>query len=126
MNENNKTTNHFDIIPALMKLEPCVQDEITAIKNTIIKTIQVEQIYLFGSYAYGIPDKDSDVDICVVMNDGTSYDEIEAEQMICHAIHEHKSLPTDIVVRKKSRFQYRATAPTLEQEIAVKGIIIYG
>jgi predicted nucleotidyltransferase len=125
MKENNKTINHFDMIPTFTKLEPYVRDEITAIKDTIIKTIPVERIYLFGSYAYGIPHKDSDIDIYVVMNDDAPYDEIEAEQMICQAIHGHKSLPTDILVRKKSKFQYRATAPTLEQEITEKGVTIY-
>jgi hypothetical protein len=37
-----------------------------------------------------------------------------------------KSIPADILVNKKARFQYRAAAPTLEQEVAEKGIVIYG
>jgi predicted nucleotidyltransferase len=125
MNENNEIKNPFVVNPALMKLEQHIQDEITEIKNVIVKTIPVEKIYLFGSYAYGVPDEDSDIDIYVVMNDDAPYNEIEAEQMICHAVHGHKTLPADILVKKKSRFQRRVAAPTLEQEIVGKGIMIY-
>jgi predicted nucleotidyltransferase len=126
MNKINETTNPVAVNRGLMKLEQHVQDEIAAIKNVILKTIPVERMYLFGSYAYGIPDEDSDIDIYVVMNDDAQYGAIEAEQMIYHAIHGQKSLPTDILVRKKHQFQHRVTAPTLEQEIAEKGVVIYG
>jgi hypothetical protein len=46
--------------------------------------------------------------------------------MIWVAIHGYKSMPVDILVIRQSRFQYRLTAPTLEQEVAEKGVIIYG
>jgi predicted nucleotidyltransferase len=85
----------------------------------------VECIYLFGSYAYGVPNEDSDIDLFVVMNDDAPYDVVEAIAMIHHAIYGKKSIPTDILVNKNSRFQYRKTGPTLEQEVAEKGIIIY-
>jgi hypothetical protein len=60
------------------------------------------------------------------MKDDAPYSVNEAETMIWVAIHGHKSMPADILVIKKSRFQYRLTAPTLEQEVAEKGVIIYG
>ena len=40
-----------------------VQDELNTLKDIILNTVPVEQIYLFGSYAYGNPHRDSDLDI---------------------------------------------------------------
>ncbi|MDR3110323.1 MAG: nucleotidyltransferase domain-containing protein, partial [Planctomycetaceae bacterium] len=37
-----------------------IADELETIKNIIVQTVPVEQIYLFGSYAYGTPNEDSD------------------------------------------------------------------
>ena len=43
-------------------------EELTGI---ISRTVTVEQIYLFGSYAYGTPNGDSDLDLYVVIPDGS-------------------------------------------------------
>jgi predicted nucleotidyltransferase len=107
-------------------MEQAVQDQLNAIKNVIVSTIPVEQIYLFGSYAYGTPRADSDLDLYVIMKDDAPYDALDAELMISSAVHRHKSISADILVLKKSRFQYRLGALTLEHEVAEKGIIIYG
>jgi len=42
--------------------------DIETIKSQIVKALmplQPEKIILFGSYAYGIPNEDSDLDICI-------------------------------------------------------------
>ena len=39
-----------------------INQEIQTIINAINKSVFVEKIYLFGSHAYGIPNKDSDYD----------------------------------------------------------------
>ena len=36
--------------------------------TNVIKEFGIEKIILFGSYAYGIPDKDSDIDLLVIKN----------------------------------------------------------
>jgi len=46
-----------------------------SIKKQIVeklKPLNPEKIILFGSYAYGTPDEDSDLDICVVEKDYTN------------------------------------------------------
>jgi predicted nucleotidyltransferase len=48
-------------------LEQAIKNQIDAIKNVILEIIPVEQIYLFGSYAYGTPRAESDLDLYVVM-----------------------------------------------------------
>jgi len=42
--------------------------EIRSIAKRIAEQFDVEKIILFGSYAYGKPDENSDVDLLVVMN----------------------------------------------------------
>jgi predicted nucleotidyltransferase len=103
-----------------------VEKELAAIKDIIVNTVSVEQIYLFGSYAYGIPNKDSDLDIYVVMCDDVPYNSIEAKQRIFRGIHDIQTMSNDILVGKKSRFDSRKKLPTIEQEISEKGIVIYG
>jgi predicted nucleotidyltransferase len=41
--------------------------EIEEVSNQIAQTFQPERIILFGSYAAGQPDEDSDVDLLVIM-----------------------------------------------------------
>ena len=42
--------------------------QIKEVTDIIVEEIQPEKILLFGSYASGIPNKDSDIDIIVVVN----------------------------------------------------------
>ncbi|GBR76687.1 DNA polymerase beta domain-containing protein [Candidatus Termititenax persephonae] len=107
-------------------MEKEVQEQIETIKKIIVATVPVERIYLFGSYAYGTPHPDSDLDFYVIMKDDAPYRPVEAMDKIGLALWGRKSMPTDILVIKKSRFQYRLSAPTLEHEVAEKGRVIYG
>jgi len=43
-----------------------VQTKLDKLKDLIINAIPVEQIYFSGSYAYGTPHKDSDLDLYLV------------------------------------------------------------
>ena len=43
-------------------MDAVIQAEIDKLKDLIVNAVPVEQIYLFGSYAYGTPHKDSDLD----------------------------------------------------------------
>ena len=43
------------------------QETIEEVKNRLIKVYDPLKIYLFGSYAWGIPDEDSDLDFLVVI-----------------------------------------------------------
>jgi len=107
-------------------MNQAVEDQIAILKDLILETIPVEQIYLFGSYANGIPTNDSDLDMYVIMKDDAPLPEIEAEQKIALAFIGKKTMPADILVSRKSRFERRLSAPTLEREVATKGMIIYG
>jgi len=43
------------------------RDEIQAFVDQIVKRFRPSKVILFGSYAYGTPTEDSDVDLMVVM-----------------------------------------------------------
>lgn len=103
-----------------------IQEQIEIIKNSILDTVPVEQLFLFGSYAYGTPGKDSDLDFYVVMKDEAPYRVGEALDMIGMALHGKKSIPVDVILAKKRRLLYRLGAPTLEREVKQKGVLLYG
>jgi predicted nucleotidyltransferase len=129
--ENKETLDQVDQVRYNKTMKTCiveeaVQAELDMLKDIIINTIPVEQIILFGSYAYGTPHKDSDLDLYVVMKDEVPMRNIDASLKIYHAISRKKSMPVDIVVNKSSAFAHRKTNPTLERQIAVEGIVLYG
>ena len=47
-------------------MEKLINDSIEKIKARIVKHFQPEKIILFGSYAYGIPKENSDIDLLVI------------------------------------------------------------
>jgi predicted nucleotidyltransferase len=107
-------------------------NEITAIKKEldmltqiIVDTVPVEQIYLFGSYAYGTPDKDSDLDLYVVLKDDAPMRELDAMDAIYLAVYKQKTMPLDLLILKQNRFLHRKEEPTLERKIVREGIKLY-
>ena len=104
-----------------------VQAELEKLKELIINAIPVEQIYLFGSYAYGTPHKDSDLDLYVVLKDGLPMRDLDAGLQARFAIARKKSMPVDIIAKNKKDFSNRMNVKfTLEQKVTRDGIRIYG
>ena len=104
-----------------------INEEILAIKNSILKTVgnNCEQIILFGSYAYGTPRENSDYDVFVVLKDG-SEKPILVLQNIYGSLAENPNYKTvDILANYKSRFIVRSKLPTIERTIAQKGLVLY-
>ena len=107
-------------------MNEAIQAEVDKLKELIINAIPVEQIYLFGSYAYGTPHKDSDLDFYVVIKDDVPMRELDAGLQIRLAIDRKKSMPVDIIAKKKSNFTSRLDDITLERKVTRDGIRIYG
>jgi predicted nucleotidyltransferase len=53
-----------------------IKPELDNLTQIIVNTVPVEQVYLFGSYAYGTPNEDSDYDFYVVLKDTVPLREI--------------------------------------------------
>ena len=97
------------------------RSKIRAFSEAIARGFHPRKIVLFGSYAYGKPHKDSDVDILVVM---PAYDEINQAVRILERT--NSSFPLDLIVRTPHNLRWR-----LEQgdwflrEIIGRGTVLY-
>jgi predicted nucleotidyltransferase len=102
-----------------------IQNELDTITKSILQTVSAETIYLFGSYAYGTPSEESDLDIYVVVPDHIS-DISELYGDIRMSLWKKKTIPLDLLIGTSSIFNQRKDGPTLERTIAEKGTILYG
>ena len=67
----------------------------------------MEEIFLFGSHAYGTPHRDSNLDLYVVLRDECLLWYLDAGLQIRMAIACKKSIPVGILARKKKDFTRR-------------------
>ena len=102
-----------------------IQGELNTIIQAISSNTKIEDIFLFGSWAYGEPKPDSDLDIYLVIPD-SDIDICELNADIRFALYKKLPFPLDLVIAKKSVFDQRNKAMTLENTIAKKGVRIYG
>lgn len=99
--------------------------EIIEIAEKIKKTVECEKIYLFGSYAYGSPNKDSDYDFYVIIPDN-AIKPLEAMKQISRELAKTKMVtPVDVLAAYSSKFEQRRRQPTLERKIAREGVVLF-
>ena len=103
-----------------------IKQNLAEISQIIANTVPVESIYLFGSYAYGTPNKDSDLDLYVVFKDEMAMRELDAITAISMAISPVKKMSMDILGLKQNRFHIRKMYATLERKIVREGVKLYG
>ncbi len=100
-------------------------EEIMEIKDRIVSQLSPLQVYLFGSYAYGTPGPDSDYDFYIVVDD--QHTDWHAQTVKAYkAIRSVRTKPVDILVGTKSNFEKRKAHSSIEQEVAQKGVLLYG
>ena len=90
-----------------------------------LKPLNPYQIILFGSYAYGTPTKNSDLDICIIQKDFISKREIKSK--IREALKDIK-IAKDILVEKYDYFMAHSDENwinTALYDIRHKGVILY-
>lgn len=101
-----------------------VREYLAGICRIIDETVEAERIYLFGSYAYGTPNADSDHDLCVVIRDGTLRP-ADAIKKIRRALFPVQDAPLDVIVYRASAFHQRQESASLERKIAREGVLLY-
>lgn len=106
-------------------MEERIQRELDIIKSGILQTVPAEAIYLFGSYAYGTPNEDSDLDIYVVVPESVG-DLLDLQADIRLNLWDKKTMPMDLLLGKTSVFNRRKQGLTLENVIAEKGVLLHG
>jgi len=103
-----------------------MNQDIEKIRDIILRSVECEKLYLFGSHAYGTPGEESDYDFYVVVSDN-GVRPSEATDVIYHALYKKTNKkPVDVLVKRASDFERRRSLPTLENEIARKGVLLYG
>jgi len=102
-----------------------IQNDLELIKESVLQAVPAEAIYLFGSYAYGTPNEESDLDVYVVVpDDTTDLGELYAD--IYELLWKKKTVSLDLLMGHSSVFNRRKNGPTLERVIAQKGAVLYG
>jgi predicted nucleotidyltransferase len=104
-----------------------IQADLSAIAKVIAASVPVEEIYLFGSYAYGTPSEDSDIDLYLVFKDDMQMREYEALATARKLMFGVLNKSIDLLGQKKEKFLYRSTGfATIEKEVCSKGVKLFG
>ena len=102
-----------------------VSQDIKDMAEIIGQNVPAERIYLFGSYAYGTPHKDSDYDFYIIIPDGVMRP-MEAMQKARRALaYKERTVSIDILADYSSSFDDRKKLNTLEKKIAQDGVVLY-
>ena len=111
-------------IPDWATLRPPVTEALlTDITRRIVEKFQPYKVVLFGSYAYGTPDLDSDVDLLVVMDSDESI--VQRIRRVME-VAKMRFLPMDIIVRTPAEVAERlAMGDFFLAEILEKGKVLY-
>ena len=99
------------------------RSQIKQFSHAIAEQFRPHKIVLFGSYAYGKPTKDSDVDLLVIM-DRTQYRGERMSVRIRHAI--PRVFAMDLLVRTPAEVAKRLRwGDCFMQEVIDKGEVLY-
>ena len=96
--------------------------EIQAFVDQVVKQFRPLRVILFGSYAYGNPNADSDVDLMVIMRHrGPSPMVATRIRLACP-----HNFPMDLLVRSPAEIRRRLKwGDTFLREITSKGIVFH-
>jgi len=97
---------------------------LTEIAQKVVQAFRPKNIILFGSYAYGKPTSDSDLDLLIVME---SRDRPAERIRKVSDLFDPRPLPMDFIVLTPSEVRHRLSGfdPFLE-EVIEKGQMLYG
>jgi len=111
--------------PIRQTLTPEVQAAIDAAVERLVTEFHPEQIWLFGSYAWGEPTADSDLDLVVVVSASTeSYlRRAQRAQMCMFGI----PMAADIMVPTRPEFErFQNVKSSLTHKVINEGRLLYG
>jgi len=99
-------------------------NEVKKLGKIIASKIKVKKIILFGSYASGKQNDDSDIDLCILTDEKKR--KIDLIREVRKSLYDHSKKPLDILVYNTDEFYERANSiKSIEREILKEGIMIY-
>jgi uncharacterized protein len=101
---------------------PIAAEDIEAAVDRIAENFAPRQVWLFGSYAYGAPTVDSDVDLLVVMD--TDLRPVEQAVEIREVV--RFPFPVDLLVRTPEQLATRLDlGDDFFREVVTRGTVMY-
>jgi predicted nucleotidyltransferase len=101
-----------------------LQKEIENIKNIIVNKFQPDKIILFGSYANGLQNKNSDLDILIIKD--MKQPRYQRSREVRKLLREF-CFPMDILIYTNSEFEkWRDVKNSFVYQVLQNGKIIYG
>jgi predicted nucleotidyltransferase len=102
---------------------PVTEEILAEIVRRLVTALNPEKIILFGSYAYGSPSGDSDVDMLVIMQ--TTASPADRYVLVSHLIRP-RPFPLDLLVKTPEEIaQALAKGDSFIQEIVTQGRVLY-
>jgi uncharacterized protein len=106
----------------MQAIEQSILDEMV---RRLVAEFQPEQIILFGSYAWGEPDDDSDVDLYVIVS-ASDERPIKRMQRAHHCLR-GLGVSKDVLVHTRAEAEhYRDVRASLEYKLFNEGRVLYG
>lgn len=118
----------FRLAPAAAEMVPRgmprpVGETLPAAVQRIAEVLHPEQVVLFGSYAYGTPTPDSDVDLLVVMETTAGY--LDRHRAVSQLLAPRR-FPVDILVKTPEELRQAVEKGSFfYKEITSRGLILY-
>jgi hypothetical protein len=101
------------------------QPVIAEATRRLVEEFQPEQVWLFGSYAWGDPTEDSDLDLMVVLNQ--SDERSLARMQRAHRCLRRLGMPKDVVVDTRAEFdRFKDVKSSLTYKIIHEGRLLHG
>jgi len=102
-----------------------IQAVIRNIVRKLVEAYAPQRIILFGSYAYGQPDEDSDIDLLIIKATAESFlDRMETVERLVAGMHPH--IPFEPLVLTPEEVEERVKAgDQFIAEILEKGEVLY-
>ena len=105
-------------------MKPITDQLIQETKNRIVSGVHPEKIILFGSYAYGTPTKDSDLDLLVIL---PSKEPMHKRVTRIRKLLSDIRVPKDIIVYTPEEVEkWKNASAAFITSIMKKGKVIFG
>lgn len=99
---------------------------IKAMAAKLAVAMQPAQIYLFGSYAWGKPKPDSDIDFCLVFHELKPKQVMPMLAEASRTLSEYEHITCDVILRNAERMEgLRPYHAPLESKILRNGKLLY-
>ncbi|MGB4335585.1 MAG: nucleotidyltransferase domain-containing protein [Chromatiaceae bacterium] len=106
-------------------MQPANDARIRDITARLVAALAPERVLLFGSYAWGSPHAESDLDLYIIVPDQTE-PPYRLARRAYQALHGVK-VPVDLVVRTRTESERNAVVvSTLDRDVLNRGVVLYG